>query len=322
MLLRADMDALPIEEMSDVPYVSQNRGVMHACGHDGHTSMLLAATRLLAERRGGFAGNVKLMFQPAEEGGAGALRMIEEGLLDDPHVDAAFAEHVSPLHFTGQVALRAGPVMAAADHITITVHGKGGHAARPQYAVDPIVVAAHIVTALQTILSREVAALDQAVITIANIESGTTFNVIPDTARLRGTVRTYKPEVQDLIEKRITEIAQGVAAAMRATAEVVYKRNYPAVVNHQEGIDLMQLTVSEVLGPEAPVVQDPLMGAEDFSFVLQRVPGAMVHLGVRHASWPEQRPIHNSAFDLDEEALPLGAALMTATALRYLSRQE
>jgi amidohydrolase len=277
---------------------------------------------LLTERRGELAGNVKLMFQPAEEGGAGALRMIEDGLLEDPQVDAAFAQHVNGIDYTGKVALRSGPVMASADSLTITVQGKGGHAARPQLAVDPIVVASYIITALQTLLSREVPATEQAVLTIAHLEAGTTFNVIPDTARMRGTVRTYSPELQDLIERRINEIAHGIAAAMRATVEVQYERLYPVVINHEEGVRLMEQTVTSLLGPESAIEGEMRMGAEDFSYVLQRVPGAFVHLGVRHPSWTEPRATHSSSFDLDEEALPIGAALMTAAALRFLNAAD
>jgi amidohydrolase len=199
------------------------------------------------------------------------------------------------------------------------VRGRGGHAARPHITIDPKTVAAPIITALQTLVSREVAAQEQAVVTVANLEAGTTFNVIPDTAVLRGTVRTYSPVVQDFLEKRIAEVAGGIASAMRATAEVEYRRGYPPLVNHAAGVELVTAVATEMLGRDAIEERVLAMGAEDFSFVLQGAPGAMFWLGVRDPSWPEPRPVHSSSFDLDERALPLGAALLTASALRFLA---
>ncbi len=316
VLLRADMDALPVTEASEQPYASQNAGVMHACGHDGHTAMLLGATRLLMQRRDSFAGNVKLMFQPAEEGGAGALRMIEQGLLEDPRVDAAFALHVIHFNRTGEIGVAPGPVLAASDRFTVTVTGRGGHASRPEIAVDPVVVAAHVLTALQTLVSREVAAAEQAVVTVGSIQAGNAANDIPDFAVMRGTVRTYAPEVQSRIQRRIAELAEGIAVAMRASAQVEYVVGYPPLVNHESGVETVREAVA-ALGL-TPVVDQPQMGGEDFSYVLQRVPGAFMRLGVRNPEWQEERPIHSSSFDLDEEALPIGAAMMAATALRYL----
>ena len=319
VLLRADMDALPILETGERPYLSENAGVMHACGHDGHTAILLGAARLLTERRNEIEGAVKFMFQPAEEGGAGALRMIEQGLLEGPKVDAAFALHVDPLHYAGEIGTRTGPTMAAADRFTIEVRGAGGHAARPHLAVDPVVVASQIVNALQTLVSREVDPVHPAVLTIGSFVAGTTFNVIPDTATLKGTVRAYAPEVRELLERRLGEVTAGVAAALRAEVHVDYERLYPPLVNHDSGVALVERVVTEVLGPEALVRRDLMMGAEDFSFLLQRVPGAMFYLGVRGRDWAEARPIHSALFDLDERALPVGAAVMAGTALRYLA---
>ena len=320
VLLRADMDALPIDERGEAPYVSQHPGVMHACGHDGHTAVLLGAARMLAGRRQDFAGAVKFMFQPAEEGGAGALRMIEQGLLDNPKVDAAFALHVDPLRYAGEIATRVGPTMAAADRFELTVFGTGGHAARPHLAVDPVVVAAHIITALQTLVSREVDPADPAVLTIGSLTAGNAFNVIPDTVVLKGTARSYSPAVRDLLERRMGQVASGIAQAMRAQTRLDYERLYPPLVNHQVGVDLVSEVVRDVLGPDALVPRDLMMGAEDFSSLLERVPGAMFYLGVRGRDWAEPRPIHSASFDMDERALPVGAAITTGVALRYLAQ--
>ena len=320
VLLRADMDSLPIDERGEAPYVSQHPGVMHACGHDGHTAVLLGAARMLAGRRQDFAGAVKFMFQPAEEGGAGALRMIEQGLLDNPKVDAAFALHVDPLRYAGEIATRVGPTMAAADRFELTVFGTGGHAARPHLAVDPVVVAAHIITALQTLVSREVDPADPAVLTIGSLTAGNAFNVIPDTVVLKGTARSYSPAVRDLLERRMGQVASGIAQAMRAQTRLDYERLYPPLVNHQVGVDLVSEVVRDVLGPDALVPRDLMMGAEDFSYLLERVPGAMFYLGVRGRDWAEPRPIHSASFDMDERALPVGAAITTGVALRYLAQ--
>ncbi len=319
VLLRADMDALPILETGERPYLSENQGVMHACGHDGHTAVLLGAARLLTERRNEIDGAVKFMFQPAEEGGAGALRMIEQGLLDSPKVVAAFALHVDPLHYAGEIGTRTGPTMAAADRFTIEVRGAGGHAARPHLAVDPVVVASQIVNALQTLVSREVDPAHPAVLTIGSFVAGAAFNVIPDIATLKGTVRAFAPEVRALLERRLGEVSAGVAAALRAEVHVDYEQLYPPLINHDSGVALVERVVTEVLGPEALVQRDLMMGAEDFSYLLQRVPGAMFYLGVRGRAWAEARPIHSALFDMDERALPVGAAVMAGTALRYLA---
>jgi len=318
VLLRADMDALPIHEENQTSYVSRNPGVMHACGHDAHTSILLGVVRVLTDRRHEIPGTVAFMFQPAEEGGAGAQRMIDDGVLDDPPVDAAFGLHVDADRYVGQVAVRSGPAMASADRFTITIKGKGGHAAAPHRTVDPIVVGAHIITALQTIVGREVSPNEPAVVTVGSLAAGTAANVIPDTATIKGTVRAYNADVRQHVENRVSELTRGIAAAMRASAEIEYRIGYPVLVNHAEQVALVKAAVGEVLGPDAVLERDPVMGAEDFAFVLQKVPGAFMHLGVRNRSWKTPRPVHTATFDLDEGALPIGVAVLSATALKYL----
>ena len=318
VLLRADMDALPIDEAANVPFASANTGVMHACGHDGHTAMLLGAARLLVERRDSITGAVKFMFQPAEEGGAGALRMIEAGLLENPHVDAAFALHVDALTYAGQISVKAGPTHASTDTVQIRILGKGGHAARPSMTVDPIVIGSQVVTALQTLVSREVSPTEQAVVTVGSLQAGTTFNIIPDTAVIRGTVRTYSEDVQAHLEKRIAEMATGIARAMRADADVEYRRLYPPNVNHESGAETVRVAARRLL-PDGGVLEDiAAMGGEGFAFLMQRVPGAMFRLGVRRPQWDEPRSLHSATFELDEEALPVGTAVLAATALEYL----
>ncbi len=318
VLLRADMDCLPIQEENDLEFRSQNPGRMHACGHDSHTAILLGAAGLLQQRRSHLSGNVKLMFQPAEEGGAGAVRMIEDGVLDNPSVEGAFMLHVAHEVYTGQVHATPGPVLAGADAWTITVEGQGGHASRPQFSVDPIVVAAQIVTALQSLVSRETAPAESAVLTIGLLQAGTAPNIIPDRAVLRGTIRAYDDELMARLERRLTETAQGIAQAMRATARVEFEMRYPPTVNDAAMAELAAGALRRVLGPEH--VQDgyPIFAAEDFSFVLQRVPGAALNLGVRHPSWTEPKPVHTPRFQLDEDAIPIGVASMTAVALEFL----
>ncbi|MFF1378935.1 M20 family metallopeptidase [Streptomyces sp. NPDC058308] len=326
ILLRADMDALPQQEDSGLDFASQVPGAMHACGHDLHTAMLVGAARLLAERRELLAGRVVFMFQPGEEWGGGAARMIDEGILDagveGGAVEAAFALHVMTRMEPGTVHLRPGPAFAASDMLHVTVRGRGGHASAPHLALDPIPVACEIVQALQAMVTRTVSVFDPAVVTVARIDAGTTTNIIPETAEIRGTCRTLTPATRTAVRDGITRVAHHVAAAHGATAEVELVEGYPPVRNDPAFTAQVTDTATGLLGPgRVHHLPDPIMGAEDFSYVLERVPGTMALLGARPRGAPPG-PVpdcHSNRVVFDETVLAEGSALHAAVALSHLA---
>jgi amidohydrolase len=319
IILRADMDALPIEEQNDVAYKSTKPGVMHACGHDVHTTVLMGVAEVLHGLRNEFDGTVKLMFQPGEEGYGGAAAMIHDGLLDDPTADAALALHVNVDGHAGQIAVTDGPSNAASDTLVIEVRGVGGHAARPHASVDTTLVAAQLVVALQSIVSRSVDPMESAVITIGKLHSGHTSNVIPATALLEGTVRTYSPDVRDLIEARIHEVAAGIAQSMRAEIDVNYLRGYPALINDSVLAALVRDAATEVVGAENVKTGKAKMAGEDMAFLAERIPTCMYGLCVADPERDIKYPPHHPRFDADEDALAVGVRVMATAALRYLS---
>ncbi len=307
--LRADMDGLPIQETGDSPFKSQNDGVMHACGHDGHMAMLLGAAKVLSGMRDRLRGSVKFIFQPAEEGGGGARFMIEEDVLENPKVDEIYGLHLWNYQPYGTVGAKEGSILAAADVFTITVRGKGGHGAVPHTAVDAIVIASHLVTVLQTIVSRNINPLESAVVTVGKITGGHNFNVIADEVILDGTVRAYKEENRQTIINRLKEITAGVAATFEAEIELDYREGYPLTVNHAEQTEKVKRAAGQVVGDG---VQFPYlsMGGEDFSYYLKEIPGCFFFVG----SAPQDRepltvPHHCSHFDFDERALLVGSSI-------------
>ncbi len=319
VLLRADMDALEIQEETGLPYASKIPNRMHACGHDGHTACLCGVVQTLAGMRDAITGTVKFVFQPAEEVAAGGRYIVEEGILDG--VDATFALHGWPTIPVGKVGLRAGPMLAGADNFLIEIVGNGCHAAAPNAGVDPVVVAAHITTALQTIVSREIDPLDPAVVTVAMIHGGRTSNVIPETATLEGTFRSLTSAVHDKMETAIKRVAEDVARAFRAEARVTFAESpYPPLYNDATATQFVFNTARDVLGENSFIdMERPFMGAEDFAFYLQKAPGAFICLGVNPSETDPYPALHNPKYDFTDAAIPTAISLMSNLALRALA---
>jgi hippurate hydrolase len=315
--LRADMDALPVNERTGLPYASVHPGKMHACGHDGHTAMLLAAAKQLATTRA-FNGTLNLIFQPAEEGLAGARRMLEDGVLTQFPCDAVFAMHNMPGFPAGKLGFRAGPFMASADQVTVRVIGYGGHGAMPHKTVDPIVVCAAIVFALQTIVSRNVAPLDMAVITIGAIHAGEASNVIPDEANMNISVRALRPEVRDALEQRIRDVVQAQAAVYGARAEVTYEASYPVLVNDAAMTDFASGVARDWVGDEGMIADlQPLTGSEDFAWFLQKCPGCYLIIG--NGDGEGSCMVHNPGYDFNDDILMTGAGYWVRLVERFLA---
>jgi amidohydrolase len=316
--IRADMDALPLEEVSSKPYASKVKGRMHACGHDAHVTILLGVARFFSSIREELRGNIKWIFQPAEENGGGGQIMVEEGVLENPRVDAVFGAHVQPLIPAGQVGIFEREAYAAADHYTIRIIGKGGHGAHPHLCQDPILAASHVITQIHSIVSRDINPLDRAVVTIGRVSGGTAFNIIPDEVELLGTARSLNPSDRERLKTRIEEVIQGVTRSFGMDYRFDFVRGYPVLVNNPEMSQLVASAVTKGMGEEKVRFIRPTMGGEDFAFYLEKCPGCFFSLGVGNKEKGITYPSHSSRFDIDEDVLPFGVEVFVRIIDEYL----
>jgi len=318
VMARFDMDALPVSEANEVDYASQNPGVMHACGHDAHMAMGLGVATIMARHRDEMKGTLKLIFQPAEEGLGGAKGMVQEGVLENPHPDIFLSLHVFSELPVGTIAARPGPVMAAADEFTCTVHGMGGHGAMPHQTVDPIVASAQVVGALQTIVSRNVDPLETAVVSIGSVHGGTALNIIPPQVKMQGSIRTFSPKIQELVWQRMREVVDGVAEGCGATVDLEIEAGTPAVINDKGVTEIVQAAAEAVVGADNVTSDHRTMGSEDAALFMQEVPGCYFFVGSSNPERGLDAPHHNPRFDIDEAALPLGVATLAQSLAHYL----
>ena len=316
--IRADMDALPLEEANQAPYRSKVKGKMHACGHDGHVTILLGVARLFSSIREQVQGNIKWVFQPAEEGGGGGRIMVEEGVLENPRVDAIFGAHLFPDLQIGKVGIHEKEGMAATDRVIIKILGKGGHGAYPHLSRDPILAAGHLITQIHSIVSRSIAPLDSAVVTIGKVSGGTAFNIIPDEVELLGTVRSLNSRVREDFKSRLEQVTKGVAGSFDLDYRFDYQYGYPALVNDPEMSHLVASACAKGIGKENVEFIKPSMGGEDFAYYLQEVPGSFFRLGCRNEAKGIVSPFHSSHFDIDEDVLPFGVEMFARIIDQYL----
>lgn len=318
VLARADIDALPIDEERDTPYRSQHPGKMHACGHDGHAAVLLSTAKILTEHQAELSGRVLFVFQPAEEVVGGAKAMLEDGVLKDITPDYSIGLHLSSSEPVGTVAVRSGPSMAASDAFRIVVSGKGGHAAMPHASIDPVVAAAQLITALQTLVAREVDPIDTAVISITALNAGTAYNIIPETVELKGTLRTFSAALRERLMTRIEEVATGIAQTLRCQAAVSFLHGSPAVINDDTMTERLKAVAKGVVGPDNLIPMAPMMGGDDMALWLEQAPGCYFFIGARNDAKDIAYPHHHPMFDIDEASLPIAVEVLTRGVIDYL----